>query len=574
MSVKLVSEEELRAALRPFRVEPHAFEAAVRTRLQAAQQQRENNSLRGLSPALKSAAAFLPAQLLGSGKMAGAAAKLAPAAGWYKLLSYMAFPAISLFVLVGATIFSVARIRTLPTVKRPELDDEETQRAVIQQWWQRHRVSAWLVFAATLGLACIGATWLLFLLYLISFGLLLYVLTGFARLGLGNRQVIAQTCLAGLALLAQLAVIQPLGDHDIHFVDPGAVAGLLLVGAMMLLPFLPRKTLQQRIGGVLFAGIAVATSLWFLSPVLRPVTPSRIKQYVESFDASPYPTVRWPRWEIVARWAIDSRLDPDLTRARRLLAQELSGEQNPFILGSAFRVGLVGIDQLAQLRDYEKRRHLLLDDPYRYKEKEPILSLEQEDWVIRAAVLHRDLTAQERDFLEKRLYATLEDLSTGTRDVLQTALRATQLLNVIDRPVDRNRYRARVHDWLRTSHSRTGGGFALAGGFMKYANLPPGSMESTAHAVELMQVYGVPDGLDLNWVRSFLRPRFRVSDEPFIAAVTRDRLNHLPGVARLTWLEVLYYERSLIAALALIGLCLYATLISPRPTTLPLPQKS
>ena len=167
----------------------------------------------------------------------------------------------------------------------------------------------------------------------------------------------------------------------------------------------------------------------------------------------------------MASWAVESKLDPDLSGARRLLAAEIAGEQNPFILGSAFRVGLVQVDQLGQLRDYESRRHSLLDDPNHIMETRPITSLNQEDWVIRAAVLRNDLTPEQRDYLEKRLHATLEDLSTGPYDVLKTPLRATQLLEVIERPVDPDRYRDRVHDWLRTFHSKKGGGFQVAGGF-------------------------------------------------------------------------------------------------------------
>jgi hypothetical protein len=440
------------------------------------------------------------------------------------------------------------------------------QRAVIQQWWTNHRRSAWLVFAVTLTLAWIGATWLLFLLYLTSFGLLVYVLTGLARLGLGNRPVVASSCMAGLALLAQLALISPQGAQDIHFVDPGVVAWLLLGGVLVLVPFLPRETPRQWLKTLPIVAIVVPAMLWGLSPILWPATPARIKRYVESFDAVPYPTVRWPRWETVARWAIASNLAPDPTSARRLLARELSGEQNAFILTSAFRVGLIGRDQLGQLKGFETKRHLLLDDPYHIREKEPILPLEQEEWVIRAAVLRGDLSLRERDLLEKRLSATLANLSTDTFDGLDTALRATQLLDVVDRPVDRGRYRVRVHDLLRAAHSQSGGGFELAGGFKTYADASTGSMEPTACAVELMEIYGVPVGLDVNWVRSFLRPSFlRRSDERMIAAVTLDRLNHLPGVARPTWLEVLYYERSLVAALVLVGLCLYATLVSPRP---------
>jgi hypothetical protein len=81
-----------------------------------------------------------------------------------------------------------------------------------------------------------------------------------------------------------------------------------------------------------------------------------------------------------------------------------------------------------------------------------------------------------------------------------------------------------------------------------------------------MEIYGVPDDLDLNWVRAFLRPAvYRFGSEKWIAAATLDRLNHIPGVTRPTWLDYLYYERSLLAAAVLVGLCFYATLSSPKP---------
>ena len=55
----------------------------------------------------------------------------------------------------------------------------------------------------------------------------------------------------------------------------------------------------------------------------------------------------------------------------------MAGEQNPFILGSAFRVGLVRTDQLGQLRDYENQRRFLLDDPTHFMETQPITSLDR-----------------------------------------------------------------------------------------------------------------------------------------------------------------------------------------------------
>jgi hypothetical protein len=81
-----------------------------------------------------------------------------------------------------------------------------------------------------------------------------------------------------------------------------------------------------------------------------------------------------------------------------------------------------------------------------------------------------------------------------------------------------------------------------------------------------MEFYGIPAELDPNWVRAYLRPLFiRRSPQKFMAAVTLDRLNRLPDVTDPTWLETLYYERSLLAAVVLVGLCIYAALSSPMP---------
>ena len=80
--------------------------------------------------------------------------------------------------------------------------------ASITQWWHGHKWGVWLVFAATIAMAWVGATWLLFLFYIVSFGLLLYVLTSLAKLGLGNRLVIGQSCLMGLVFLGQVAGFQ------------------------------------------------------------------------------------------------------------------------------------------------------------------------------------------------------------------------------------------------------------------------------------------------------------------------------------------------------------------------------
>ena len=175
------------------------------------------------------------------------------------------------------------------------------------------------------------------------------------------------------------------------------------------------------------------------------------------------------------------------------------------------------------------------------------------------------MTPEDRDYLEQRLLTTLENPVVKTSGMLETALQVTQLLEVIDRPIDRDKYRKQVHDWLREFHSKQTHFSQIAGGFERHKGISA-SMVVTSQAIELMQIYGIPENLDLNWVRSFLRPLyFQPSGDKWIAAVTLDRLNRLPGVTQPTWFEWLYYERSLVAAMLLVVLCVYATFTSPMP---------
>jgi hypothetical protein len=658
MPVKLTAEEDLREALRPYRADARGFEAGIRARIKAGEESRERQDSEGQSPLLRVAAAVLPWPLMAGGKIAGGGAKLSSVALGQKLLGYAALPAISLFLLVGAAFFSAAKIRGVQRERHPGIGDKEEMLAAVRQWWGRYKWVTWLVFAAVVILPSVGATWMLFLMLLISFAALLCFLSSFAKLGIGNRLVIGQSCIMGLVLLGQ-AMLNPFGGKcDIHFVDQTLIAVVLFAGTLILVPFaacggkrlgiselrferkrkasewvllfclvvtanvllvlllfngsgnaqppvvgghgwlllaaaifvqvavltalavgrfrkarvLPFAAARQWIaarrhwiGGLLYVSIVVPMLVWFMNPILWPATPSGIKSYVESFPEGRFPMIDWRDWEIAASWTIEAGLDPDLSRARQRLDGEISGEQDPFILGDAFRMGLVQTDQIKRLAGLELRREVLIP---KLKPRQPyrLTSLNQEFWVICALNQSGRLSPDDRNFLEQRLLATIDAIADETGDVLETALRVTQLLDVIDRPVDRDRYRERVHQWLRKFHSQKTHFFQIAGGFEQYEGLAT-SLQTTSHAVELMKIYGIPDGLDLNWVRSYLRPlMYRFSNDKWIAAVTLDRLNALPGVAQPTWLEILYYERSLLAAMVLVAICIYATLSSPNPT--------
>lgn len=581
MPVNQVAEGDLRKALRPYRYAPDAFEAGIRQRLASADLQPAPDPFVGVAPLLRSAAAFLPLGLLLGCKTSSTATRESSAGRGHLLLGYLAFPAISLFLLLGAAIFSGLRIRSLKGENNRELDDLEARNEAIRQWWSDNKRAAQAVFVLSLTLALIGKAWLLFLLYVMSLGILLYVVSAFARRGIGDRAFVARACASGLMFLGQLALFAGVGIQDIHFLDQRLVAAVFLAGALALLPFsLPTHEAASRRGAASGRGMIAVQALlvvpliaWLASSILLPATPARIRNYVESFDHAKYSTVSWRRWEIVMDWVRRSTPNLDLSKPRRLLAREIANDENPYVLGSALRTGLMHSDQIALLKTYPARLQSLIAEPLPGMTARSIASLEQTDWVIRAAVLRNDLSPEERDRLRQRLRITVDEQWDRQYVGLGDVLRLTQLLEMLGQPPEIDLNRAKVHHLLRRFHSLHAGGFQLAGGFRRY--LPsaiksseslPGDLEPTAEAIELMEIYGIPHGLDLNWVRSFLRPSgFRLGDDQWVAAVTLDRLNHLPDAPQPTWIDLLYHERPLLAAMVLVGLCLYATVCSPRP---------
>ena len=580
MPVKLISEHELREALRPRRLNRAQFEAGVRTKLESAQALRAADPFAGKSPFLRSAAAYLPLAILSGCKATPAAVGVTRPVIAYKLLSWLAFPAISLFLLVGATLFSVAKIRHIREGHESELDDKQAIDETIKQWWHQHRWSAVGVFAVSLALALFGATSLLFLMYVMSFGVVVSLLRSLAGLGLGNRDVIGRSCFMGLFFLGQMAWYAGIGGREIHLIDP-SLAGVVFVGGALILIVLlfSLRRFDNSRSPVQFPGIAIGMFscivipllLWQSHPICWSTGPMQIKHFVESFDNAPHQSSSWQEWEIPAHWAVESDLKPDLTLPQKLLDKEIAGNQNAYIVSAALRVGMIPVDRQKELRDYTERRKSLLTPTPAGLKPFSISFVEQYDWVIRSAMARNDLSAADRDLLEQRLLVTLDDALGRRLVALEEILRVTQLLSVIDRPVDQNRFRDRVFDLLREAHATRSGAFQLSGGFEPYRNMdrsswlpPAGALVATSHAVELMQIYGIPDGIDVNWVRSFVKPMvMRFQSDKWIAAATRERLKRLPGATQPYWLEMLFYERTLVAALVLVGLCFYATFSSP-----------
>src|SRR5262245_42808831 len=325
MPLNLISEEELRQALRPYRVDAEQFQRTVLERVNDGAAQ-EIDPITTLHPLLRFAASFLPLEALTAGQASrNGIASLSVAGALSKLLGYVAFPAISVFLVLGSAFFGAAGIRKIHSEHGSQPVDEEALRVRVKRWRHQHRWGSWLLTAATIALAWWGATWPMFLAYIASTLILLYILKSFARIGIGDRRIVGESCAGGLALLGQAAVFAGIGDQDIHLLDqalllPLFLAGMLIVSVVMSWGSWQRLSVFRT---ALFMAITFFVTVWFVGPIFWNATPSRIYVSVQSFDRAEFGYVSWRQWEIVASWAIQSKPDVDLSRPRQLLADEI-----------------------------------------------------------------------------------------------------------------------------------------------------------------------------------------------------------------------------------------------------------
>jgi hypothetical protein len=459
--------------------------------------------------------------------------------------------------------------------------------AVLNAWLYQHCLGAFLVWIGTLGLAIFGGTAVMLPLYLISLAVLLYILTSLARLGWANRGTIGLVCFQGLGLVASLSGF-PAGSEGVHFVDQHLVLTVLYAGIPLVLFFMsseiaarmvrsgsqfPRWAIRLLITAVGFLiMLPSVVLLWSASSQttiqIPSPTPAEIRNLVESFDRAPFQSGSWTNWEIVTTWTIESGMNPDLTLPRQLLESEVTAVRSPqvapFILGSALRTGVARDEFLDRiLASGQAERRNLFEPSY---STYPILSFDQNDWMIRALAQRHELNEDQCDFLEQRLDATIRDRQEYKLLTLGELLHVSQAFAVFGRKLNVDRYRDNMHEWLRLHHFTGGSKYGAAGGFRTYLGVDASSLNDTYFAVELMHIYGIPDGLDTNLIRSYLQSfGHSIVPDSDIAAATLDRLERLPGIQlppkieSPTIMEIFYHERNLIMAVLLVVICCYAT---------------
>ncbi|WP_149752896.1 hypothetical protein [Rubripirellula obstinata] len=141
----------------------------------------------------------------------------------------------------------------------------------------------------------------------------------------------------------------------------------------------------------------------------------------------------------------------------------------------------------------------------------------------------------------------------------------TKLAQRINRPLDIDSHREFVHQTL-VNRQRLSGRFGTRrGGFASSPKLNFSNELATVDAIELMQTYGVPDGVRIDALRSYLRPTphdqwSRLHSHSCVRVASLQRLQSLPDVRPIHWLDYFRYEQNLMMAVLFTLVCVFATL--------------
>jgi hypothetical protein len=564
----LIDEQELRNALEALRPDRDAFEAGVRSRLNS-MPQRETQNLQAYedSPWLQVAASMVPLSLFSKPAIASTLIPIGKVSLGYKLAGYAALPALSVLIMVGATLIALFRIRKAHVSPLSDSPDAANQQsAILLNWWRSFGfIPACLSFVALI-VFLLGYPFPVFIFFLSSGIAMVALITRLGHAGLIDRQTVGSSLIPSLFGLAQVTQIVSGVESGCHLLDQGLVMMILLLAGILLCAVL---TLEKSNGSrtveksIAYAVAAVLVFGFFGGSIWNPMSTKKMKSHVEAFDRAIYSSVSWQHWSVPAVWLQQSGFALDLSKPRALLQAEIEGEQNPFVLGVASRTGLIVPADLSRVRDrFDERKRLL--DPY--ARDQAILSIGQLEFSLRSLVMLDQWNEGELDLLESRLLATIRESVSPASAGLVDALVATQLLKAIDRPCKDGSIRQQMQQKLvalQRSRFNLGG---RNGGFALYPTLDHSDLHATVSAVELMEHYGVPSELNVMAIRSFLRPAMVdswQSDRAAMRATIRMRLESLTQVPSLTWWDYVCHEPAIAMATIFAMLCFFATLGCP-----------
>ena len=309
--------------------------------------------------------------------------------------------------------------------------------------------------------------------------------------------------------------------------------------------------------GLLVPGIAKNQ----LPPVKLLVSfPSELEDHVRTAHLEDS-SVKWSRFGRILLSANDLgyELAPDYPREQlihlRDTPMELGVTKKLRVWTEAARAGLlpeVWNDSLHTIAERQLRSH----SPW----------LAEEEWCIQGLFEQGALSATETAGLVRsvrRRWPELPGRAPSATDrtgafALEQMWEVTRLLDALGQPLRSDERRERVHDWLsRCWIDGTPPIRSDRGGFGSFPGAQRSDLDATWLAIQLMKAYGVPEGIDFAWVRSYLQPwNHRFQSDPYTARLCLEELDALgvPGPTALDWL---YAERKVVLSLLIVGLWAY-----------------
>ncbi|TWU48360.1 hypothetical protein [Rubripirellula reticaptiva] len=584
---QLIDETELRTALQPLRPNPNGFAAGIRQRLEEGnvrlRDSEQNEASFDHSGWAQVAAAVMPLPLLGSNGGAGLV-KLGQLSLGKKVVAVAALPMVGLLLMVTASIWAIIRIRRAQRSNQQHQGqsigdiDAVKLSQVTADWWRQFGVLVVGMSVMSVLLMVIGYTLPVFIVFMVSGITMVSLITKLGQEHLVDRNTIAGTLLPGLLMLVQVTHVITMIDHGNPFLDQMLIPAVLVLGgfAMLWMCAPPWEGIGRATDlvarSLLGIGLLLIAS-WFSSSLWNPVTTQDLKTHVESFDHARFSSATWNQWQVAAEWLQDSNVQLDLSKPHAMLKTELAKDKpNLSVLRSAIEAGLFQRQDLDRLFDAVGSKSLMLAESktqmFREQQRgQPFISADDRTrFLIHALVLGGELSESERDFLGERLTATMDSLATKTYvNLLEQQLAITKLAILIDRPLDTDSLQEFVRHTL-TSHQRLGVNLGTRrGGFASSPKLNHSIELATVDAIGLMQIYGVPEDIRIDALRSYLRPTshdhwFQLYDQTCMRVASLQRLESLPDVQPISWQDYLRYEQNLMMAILFTLVCVFATL--------------
>lgn len=586
--VELVPAEDLYGLFAPHRPERTAFRAGIERRIaDRAEEGREDGGAGDEAPGVaeepahasfwRRVAAWLPLDPQGA---ALGGASLAKALGGKVLPAALALPALVLATAFGGFAAAARSLRRSSADSVP-VDPEARRRP-----WERDiATSRGLGLGPVLplviqsgALVAFLITWLsgrslaidfLTLVLVLAMGALCLSVRSFARAGLLSRPDV--TRLAVSLLLAVFAGCF-LWLHSLRVADDTSALGMGW-GASLLMAGIVACLLAggQRIRAAAALVLSLGVTVLLNTPGVTRSSPSSLRTQLVELELEPQDLARWDDAAAIhgALRAVGAWV-PDLEDARERVMRAMRSGQNlhPTVLTAAWQMGLVDAadwraygegQQVAHTLDRLRSRGQLSPTPY-YQYVVPML------------LAVRELTPEERERVTQAVLVSWPE--AGTHGALEHALACVNKLDALGREDLVARQRERALALLR-DHWISGEGagmYAKVGGFTSDpVKFVTSFDDQTLYGIELLARFGVPEGIDLWLLRSYLRreshgqPLFL---EPFpeLKAMSRAallRLREEIGLPQRTWLASLLAERVLLATLLIVLLCLVAIRLAP-----------